>query len=75
MTYPLPLHATQTISTSWKTAPMEQSKESLYRTAAFYDLRLLRLYMENKIRKRMTTTKMKEPNRSEFFQDQFHDWV
>ena len=31
ITYPLPLHTTQTISASWNTATMEPSKESLYR--------------------------------------------
>jgi hypothetical protein len=71
MTYPLPLHATQTISTSWKTAPMEKSKESLCRTAASYDLRVLRLYVEIRTRKIMTTTKMKAPNRSDFSKTSF----
>ena len=71
ITYPLPLHATQTISASWKTAPMEPSKESLNRTAASYDLPLLRLYVDIKIRKRMTTTNMKAPNRSEFSKTSF----
>jgi hypothetical protein len=54
-----------------KKTPMEQKKELLFRTAASYDRRVLRLYMVNKIRKRMTTTKMKEPNRSEFFKTSF----
>jgi hypothetical protein len=50
---------------------MEPSKESLYRSAAFYDLRLLRLYIDNKTRKTMTTTNMKAPNRSEFSKTSF----
>jgi hypothetical protein len=42
-----------------------------FNASAFYDLRLLRLYIENRTRKRMTTTKMKEPNRSDFSKTSF----
>jgi len=39
--------------------------------SAFYDLRLLRLYIENRTRKRMTTTKMKEQSRSDISKTSF----
>jgi len=55
----------------WAYLFLLETDERHFKTAAFYDLRLLRLYMENKTRKRMTTTKMKEPNRSEFFKTSF----
>ena len=36
-----------------------KTDERNFKAAAFYDLRLLRLYIEKKIRKRMTATNMK----------------
>ena len=51
---------------------MEQiERVPLPKPAASYDLRVLRLYMENKTRKRMTTTNMKAPNRSDFSKTSF----
>jgi hypothetical protein len=48
-----------------------ETDERNFKAAAFYDPRLLRLYIENKIRKRMTTKKRKEPNRSDFSKTSF----
>jgi hypothetical protein len=51
--------------------PLVETDSRNFNAAASYDLRLLRLYMEKRTRKIMTTMKMKEPNRSEFFKTSF----